>query len=160
MHLVDDEHLVAVPDRRDGQSGNDDLPDVVDAGVAGGVDFEHVDVTPLSNLDARIALAARLGRRPLRTAQRPRQDARRRRLAAPARARKHVRMRDAAARDHVPQRTHVPLLADDVVEPLRAPFSGKNLIRHLDQKARRKESPEKGGSHRDPVHLRHTSGST
>ena len=61
VDFVDDEDLVAVADRRDRQPGDHHLADVVDAGVAGRVDLEHVDVAPLRDLDARVALAARLG---------------------------------------------------------------------------------------------------
>ena len=61
VDLVDDEHLVAVAHRRDRQAGDHHLADVVDAGVAGGVDLEHVDVAPLRDLDAGVALAARIG---------------------------------------------------------------------------------------------------
>ena len=99
-------------------------------GVAGGIDFEHVDVAALGDLDAGIAHAARIRGRSLLAVQRPRQDPRRRGLAAPARAGEHERLRDAAAADRVAQRTRHRLLADDVVEPLRPPLAGENLIRH------------------------------
>ena len=55
VDFVDDEDLVAIADRRDRQPGDDDLADVVDPGVAGGVDLEDVDVAPLRDLDARVA---------------------------------------------------------------------------------------------------------
>ena len=97
MHLVDDEHLVAVARRRKRQVANHHLADVVDAGVAGRVDLEDVDIAALGNLDAGVAVAARLGGRPRVAVERPRQDARGRRLAAAMRAGKHERLRDAAA---------------------------------------------------------------
>ena len=78
---------------------------------------------------------------PFDAVQRPRQDARRRRLAAASRAREDERMRDAAARDRVAQRARHRLLPDDVVEPLRPPFSGENLVGHqLRQEERGSES--------------------
>ncbi len=96
VHLVDDEHLVAVADRRDRQAFDDHLAHVVDAGVRGRVDLEHVDVAPLGDLDAGFADAAWLRRRPVDAVERPRKDARRRRLAAAARAGKHERLRQTA----------------------------------------------------------------
>ena len=67
---------------------------------------------------------------PFIAVERPRQDARGRRLAAAARAGEHERMRDAAARNRVAQRTRHRLLPDDIVEALRAPFARENLIGH------------------------------
>ena len=101
MHLVDDEHLVAVADRRDRQALDDDLADVVDAGMGGGVDLEDVDVAALGDLDAGVTLAARVGRRPLDAVQRPGEDARAGRLAAAARAGEHERVGDALALERV-----------------------------------------------------------
>ena len=75
-------------------------------------------------------VAARIGRRPVHAVERPRQDARGRRLAGAARAGKHERVRDAAAGNGVAQRARDRLLSDDLVEPLRPPFAGKNLISH------------------------------
>jgi hypothetical protein len=130
VHLVDDEHLVAVARRRDRQAGNDDLADVVDAGVAGGVDLEHVDVAPLGNLDAGVARAARLGGRPLLAVERPRQNAGSGRLAAAARPGEDERLGNAPARQGVAQRARHRLLSDDVVEPLRPPLPGEDLVGH------------------------------
>jgi len=130
VHLVDDEDLVAVPYRRDRQAGDDDLADVVDAGVAGGVDLEHVDIASLRDFDARVALAAWIRRGTLLAVERPRQDPRRRGLAAPPRAGKHKCVRDATAADRVAERTRHRLLADNLVEPLRPPLTGENLVRH------------------------------
>ena len=64
VDLVDDEDLVAVADRRDAEPGDDDLADLVDLRVGGGVDLEDVDVAALGDLDARVADAARIGGRP------------------------------------------------------------------------------------------------
>ena len=97
VHFVDDEDLVAVADRGNRQPGDDDFADVVDAGVAGGVDLEHVHVAALCDLDARVALTAGTDGRPVDAVERPRQDARGRRLAGAALAGKHERMRDPVA---------------------------------------------------------------
>ena len=130
MNFVDDENLVAVANRRDGQPGNHHFANVVDAGVTGGVDLEHVDVASLRDLDARVTRAAGLRRRTLHAVQRLRQDPRRRRLAASSRAGKHERMGDAAARNGVAQRARHRLLADDLIEALRTPLAGEDLIGH------------------------------
>jgi hypothetical protein len=131
VHLVDDEDLVAVPHRRDGQPGDDHFPDVVDAGVARRVDLEHVDVAALGDLGAGVALTTGIGGGPFHAVQRPRQDARRGRLAAPAGAGEHEGVRHAAAADGIPQRARHRLLPDDVVEALRPPFAREYLVGHL-----------------------------
>ena len=69
---------------------------------------------------------------PVDAVQRPRQDARRRRLAAAARAREHERVRDAPARNGVAQRARHRLLPDDIVEALWPPFAREDLIGHYD----------------------------
>ena len=61
MDFVDDEDLVAVADRTDGEAVDDHVAHVVDAGVRGGVDLEHVEVAALGDFDAHVADAARLG---------------------------------------------------------------------------------------------------
>ena len=128
VDFVDDEDLVAVAHRHDAEAGDDHFADVVDAGVRGGVDFEHVDVAPFGNLDAGVAVAARIGGRPLDAAQRPRQNPRRRRLADAARPGEHERLRQPPARERVAQRPRHRLLSDDVVELLRPPFPRDDLV--------------------------------
>ena len=130
VHLVDDEDLVAIADRRHRERADDHLADVVDAGVGGRVDLEDVDVAPLRDLHAGVALAARIRRRPLHAVQRPRQDARGGRLADPAGAGEDERLREAAARERVAKRRGDGLLADHVLEPLRTPLPGEDLVGH------------------------------
>jgi hypothetical protein len=62
VNFVDDVDLVA---RRNGSIAHrlDDLAHVVDAGVAGRVHLDHVDMAPFGNRTARLALAARVDRR-------------------------------------------------------------------------------------------------
>ena len=127
MDFVDDEDLVAVADRRDAEAGDDDVADLVDLRVGGGVDFEHVHVAALGNLDARVADAARVRRRSLDAVQPARQDARGRRLADAARTREDERLRDAVGGNRVLQRLRDAALADDVIEPLRTPLAGNDL---------------------------------
>ena len=130
VHLVNDEHLISIANGGERQVVDDDFANRVDTRVARRIDLEDVDVAPLRNLDARVANAAGIGGRSLDAAQRARQDARRRRLAGSALARKHERLRDAAAGDRIAQRTRHRLLPDDVIEALGTPLSGENLIGH------------------------------
>ena len=131
VDLVDDEHLVAVADRQDVEPRDDHLADVVHLRVRGGVDLEGVDVTPLGDLDAGIAGAARLSRRALHAVQRARQDAGRRRLADATRSREDEGLRETAARQRVPQGARHRLLPDDVVEALGPPLARQDLVGHL-----------------------------
>ena len=130
MHLVDDEHLVAIARRRKREPGDDDLANVVDAGVTRRIDLEHIEVAPLRNLDARVADAARIGRWSFFAVERACQDARGRRLSASTRTGEDKRMRNAFARNRVAERTRHHLLPDDIVEALRAVFARKDLIGH------------------------------
>ena len=130
VHLVDDEDLVAVAHRDDRQPRDDHLANVVDLGVGGGVDLEHVDVAALGDLAAGVAFAARVGRRSLDAVQGPGENARRRRLADAARPREHEGLGDPLAGDGVAQGLGDAALADDVIEPLRPPLAGENLIGH------------------------------
>ena len=127
MDFVDDENLVAVANRRDAQAGDDDVANLVDLCVGGGVDLEHVHVAALSDLDARVADAARIGRRSMDAVQPARQDAGGRGLPDTARAGEDKRLRDALGGDRVAQRLRDAALADDVIEPLRTPLAGENL---------------------------------
>ncbi len=71
VHFVDDEDLVAVAHRRNRQSGDDHLADVVDLRVRRCIDFEDVDVPPFGNLHARFAGAAGVGRGTARRSSTP-----------------------------------------------------------------------------------------
>src|SRR5207249_10728690 len=62
VHIVDDEDLEAVADRKDRESGDDDVAHVVDARVRGGVDLQDVDVAAFRNLGAGLAAPAGIGR--------------------------------------------------------------------------------------------------
>ena len=137
MHLVDDEHLVAVADRRDREAFDDDLTDVVDTGVGRRIDFQHVDVAALSDLDAGVAHPARIGRRPLHAVERAGQDAGGGGLAAAARAGEHERLGDAPALEGVAQRLGHGLLAEHVLEALGPPLAGENLVGHGVENARK-----------------------
>src|SRR5262249_8671546 len=109
------------------------------------------------DLDAGVARPAGIGRRPVHAVQRAREDARRRRLADAARAGEDERVGEAPARQRVAQRARDGRLADDVVETLRAPLAGEDLIGHTKTQLKRGCSD---GLNRGPEWLRHTSGST
>ena len=149
MHFVDDEDLEAVADRKDRETGDDDIAHVVDARVRGGVDLQDVDVAAFRNLGAGLAAPAGIGRRPVHAVERARKNPGRGGLAHPPRSREHERLREAAAGEGVPERTRHRLLPDDLVEALRPPFACKDLIHH-----------EGYGLYRGPEWLRHISGSS
>ena len=144
---------------------DDDLADLVDLGVGGGVDLEDVHVAPVGDLDAGVAGAARIGGRALLAVQRARQDARRRGLADAARAGEDERLRDPLRADGVAQRLRDAALPDDVIEPLRAPFASENLKGHeggmrMPNAGMPSDENEKHAPDRDPEGLRHSAGST
>jgi hypothetical protein len=130
VHLVDDEHLVAIAHRCDRQIRDDHLADVVDLGVRRGVDLEDVYIAALGDLDAGLAAAARIRGRPAGAAQGARQNPRGGGLADAARPGEHERLREPPARQRVAQRPRHRLLPDDIVELLRPPFARDHLVRH------------------------------
>ena len=130
VNFVDDEDLVTVAHGHDRQPGNDHFADILDLCVSRGIDFEHVDIAPFGNLAARIADTTRFGGWTFLAAQRSGQNSRRRRLANAARACEDERLRDAAAPDRVGKRSGDRRLADDVIELLRAPLAGEDLVGH------------------------------
>ncbi len=101
MHLVDDEHLVAVTHRLNRQTRDDHFPNVLDLGVRGGVYLEHVDVAPVGDLTARVAVAARVGGRARDAVQRARENTCGGRLAHPTWPRKHERLRQPVMLDGI-----------------------------------------------------------
>jgi hypothetical protein len=153
VDLVDEEHLVAVAHRRNRQALDDHLAHVVDAGVGGGIDLEHVDVTTFGDLDARVAHAARRRRRPVDAVQRPGEDAGGGGLAAAARPGEDKGLGDALALQGVAQGAGDGLLAQDVVERLGPPLPRERLVGHEVC-----DPPAGYGPHRSPEVLQHISG--
>ena len=106
---------------------------VVDAGVAGGVDLDHVDMPALGDGDAGLApphgsivgspwsvgtdAVERLGDQPCG-----------RGLADTAHPREQEGMRQPPPPDGVAERLHHRILADQLVETLRAIFAGEHAI--------------------------------
>ncbi len=85
---------------------------------------------PGRNFAAGVAFVARLGRGALFAVERLGEDARGGRLAHAAHAGKNVGVGHAARANGVLQRARDVLLADDVRERLRPPFSRDDLVAH------------------------------
>ena len=117
--LVDDVDLVAALDRGE-ERLLAQVARVVDATVGRGVDLDHVDraAAAAAQVHAALALAAGVGDRCLLAVECPRQDPRRRRLAAPARAGEQVGVVDPVVGQGGAQRLGDVLLPDDLVEGL------------------------------------------
>ena len=118
VHFVDDVDLVARADRGIAHR-LDDLAHVVDAGVAGGVHLDHVDMAALGDRTARLAHAARVDRRaalPVRpdAVERLGDQPRGAGLADPAHAGHQEGMRQPLALDGVGQRLDHRVLADQL----------------------------------------------
>ena len=142
VHFVDDVDLEAAPDRlvRDRLH---EVPHLVDLGVRGAVDLEHVEGTSLADLAAVRALVAGLLANPALAVERLREETRRRRLAHPPRPGEEEGVGDAARGDGGLERARHVLLPDDLVEPLGSETAGEHLVRHR-WRARR-EAPGGGG---------------
>ena len=127
VDLVDDINLVLGADR--------EMLDVlaefarlVDRGVRGGVDLDHVHIGFVCEGTAGFALAARLAVLRVFAVQGFREDTRDGGLADAARADEEVCVGDAAGPHGVFERACDMFLSDHVGESLRTPFSGDNLI--------------------------------
>ena len=133
VHLVDDVDLGARLDRAVAHA-LDQLADVVDAGAAGRVHLDHVDVAVLGDGDAVLAHPAGLGRRCAAGAVRPdaveraRDDPRGRGLAHPAHAGQDEGLGHAPALQRVGERAHRRVLADQVGEARRPVLARQDLI--------------------------------
>jgi len=132
VNFVDDVDLVARRHRRIAHRF-DDLADIVDAGVAGGVHLDHVDVPALGDRYAGLAHTAGIDRRPARSigadaVQRLGNQPRGRGLADPPHAGEEKRMGQPIALDRVGQRLDHRILADQLREALGAIFAGEDAI--------------------------------
>ena len=112
----------------------DDLADVVHAGVAGGVDFDDVDVVAAGDGQAGIAFAAGLGRGGVEflAIQSLGEDAGGAGFAGAARAAEKIGVGDPAGFDRAASAFGNVLLADEFVEVGRAIFSGEDGVGHRD----------------------------
>ena len=121
VRLVDDEHPVARL-RRGEEGAIAQLAGVVHTAVGRSVELGDVDVARTARCqgDARRADAARIGRGPELAVERPRQDARRRRLAAATGTREQVGVVDAARGESRAQGIGDVFLPDHLGELRRA----------------------------------------
>ena len=131
VHFIDDVDLVT---RRNRAITHlfDDLANIVDTRMRGGVHFDHVDMAAFHD---RLAMLARHGEIDCRfidldclVVKRARQNSRGRRLADTAHAGQHPRLRDAPGFERIGQRANHRLLADQIVKILRAIFAGEHAI--------------------------------
>jgi hypothetical protein len=116
--LVEDVDLLAAGDRGVGDRLAQGA-DVVDRVRRGGVHLDHVERRRGGDRDARLAGAARLGRRRVLAVEAGGEDLGHRRLAGPPRADEEVGVVDHVAVDGVAQRPDDVLLADDLGEAAR-----------------------------------------
>ena len=135
VKLVDDENFVSIPNRRRGQPGDDDLANTLDLGVGSGVDFEHIDVAALCDLDALVTLAAGIWGWAVLAIESSCKNACRSRLTNATWPGKHERLCEPGARDRVAQRLCDTALSDNVLEPLGSILPRKNLVGHLSNRS-------------------------
>ena len=134
VDFVDDVDLVA---RRNRAVAHllDDLADVVDAGMGGGVHLDHVDMAAFHDGFAMLARHGEIDLRPVDrvglVVERAGKNARGGRLADPAHAGQHPGLGDTAGGERVGQRAHHRLLPDQVGEIARAVFARENAIGRL-----------------------------
>ena len=129
VDFVDQVNLVA-PDRRRIARGVENLAHVVDAGRRCGIELDQVDEAAFIDRNAGTTNAAgRRGDAGL-AIERLGEDPRDGRLADAARSGEQVRVMQAHLRQRVGQRPDDVRLARELREISRAPFAGKDLIRH------------------------------
>ncbi len=128
LDLVDDEDLpLHVRRRRPGPL--DELPDLVDLVVRGGIELDDVEGPALADGDARRTDVARFAVLEVGAVERLGDDPRHRRLAGAARSDEQQRMGDLAGPDGVPQRRDDGILADDPAERLGTPATVERKVR-------------------------------
>ncbi|MCY1239988.1 hypothetical protein D9M72_528140 [compost metagenome] len=132
MHFVDDVDLIA---RRYRAVANlfDNLSDVIDTGMRGGVHFDDVDMAAIHDRLAVFARHTKVDRRPVGLSglvvQRTGEDAGGGGLADPAHTGQHIGLRDATRFKSVGERAHHRFLADHQVgEILGAILARQNTV--------------------------------
>ena len=158
VHFVDDVHLGA---GGDGAVAGvlDDLAHIVDAGVGGRVHLDHVD---MARVHDRLAVDAELRHVDARAVdlsghgivEGAGEDARRRRLAGAAHAGEDVGLMDAVGGEGIGEGADHRLLADQVLEPLRAVFARQHPIGRLRGRSARRLGRKQGVAHRPSLALR------
>ena len=104
--------------------------DLLDAIVAGAVDLQDIQRTPLGDLSHPGIVVREIRARAPGTVEALGEDAGERGLPGAARPAEKVGVRDPVRRDGVGQRGRDVLLADDVGKALRPVFSGDDLVGH------------------------------
>ena len=132
MHFVDDVDLETRRCRAIAHTV-DDFADIIDTGAAGGVHFQHVDMTIFGNGQAVRAHTARIRRRsPIAVGadavQGTGDDARRRGFTDAPDAGQNIGLRQPIRVDGVSQGLHHGSLADQFGERGRTVLASKNLI--------------------------------
>ena len=127
VHFVDNVGLVVAPRRPDGDV-LPQLPHLVDAAVAGGIDLHHVDILTGSDRHAGVADVAGLAADPAGAFKRLGIDAGGARLANAAGAGEKIGMADPARLDRPRQAAGDVFLADEFIEPLWTVAAGHHLI--------------------------------
>ena len=132
MDFVDDVDLEAAAGRAIAGVVHD-LADVVDAGIAGGVDFDHVEIIAAGDGQAGIAFAAGRGRGGIKllTIQGFGQDSGGAGLTGASGAAKKIGVGDPAGFDCALERLRNVLLADKFVEIGGPIFPGEDGVRHI-----------------------------
>lgn len=123
MDFIDDINAVVPPERREFDVLAD-LPDIIDTGIRGAVDLDHVYGRALGDLRAVRAGVTRAARRALFTVEGLGQDPGDRGLPDAACTGKQERVSDAFGRNGVHQRLDDVPLANHIVEGPGAIFSG------------------------------------
>ena len=151
VHLVEDIDLVA---RGDGLVAHrlDDLADMVDAVVGGGVHLDHIDMAPFHDLGAMDAEFGHVDGRAVHLAghgivEAAGEDAGGGRLADAAHAGQHIGLRDAAGRKGIGEGADHRLLADEIVEAARTVFAREHPVG-----AARLPVPDAAAVHASAVH--------
>jgi hypothetical protein len=129
VHFVDQVHLVAAA-RGGVLRVLDQLADVVDAGVAGGVDFQQVHRAALVDLAAGGTDAAGIGAHALIAVESLGNNARQRGLADAARSREQDRRMQPVLVERMRQRAHHMLLPHHLVKAAGTVLAGQREIAH------------------------------
>ena len=131
VHLVEDVDLVA-GEVRLVVGAVDQLANIVDAGMRGGIHLDHVEMPALEDGAAMHALLGHVEGRAIDAGrlvvQRTGDQPRGRGLAHAAHAGEHVGLGDAARGERVPERPHHGLLADQLAEGLGPIFAGQRRM--------------------------------
>ena len=129
VDFIDDENLVTIPGRRI-PCVLTQLADIVDAGIGGGVDLEHIHALARGDLKTGRALITRCYSRSLKAIQTFGKDSGGGCLANSTRSRKQIGMPDAVHLDGILEGLNDRLLTNDILEYLRPELSGNDLILH------------------------------